>query len=43
MARKLATLCLLALLALPLGGCYTMGYMTGKTVGILVPPPMRLK
>ena len=38
MARKLLVIALLALLTLPLTGCYTMGYMTGKTVGVFLPP-----
>jgi hypothetical protein len=39
MIRRLIVIALLALLALPLSGCYTMGYMTGKTVGTILPPP----
>jgi hypothetical protein len=39
MARKFAFLALLALLALPLSGCYQMGYYTGKAVHTILPTP----
>ena len=38
MTRKILVIALLALLTLPLSGCYTMGYVTGKAVGTILPP-----
>lgn len=38
MTRKIIIAALLALLTLPLSGCYTMGYFAGKTVGAVLPP-----